>query len=61
MTPKKERLFRKAIYGVPTQLVVIKQLLFRCGLNRTAHLMDKVTTELGWEMVEVLTGKDPRQ
>lgn len=46
--------------GMAHELVVMKQRLFTAGLVRSAHLLDKVTTELGWEMAEHLTGKDPR-
>jgi hypothetical protein len=58
---KDEKRFRTQIAGMATELVAMKQRLFAAGLYRSGHLLDKVTTELGWEMAEHLTGKDPRK
>lgn len=60
MPAKQQRVFYRQTDGLSTELVLMKQRLFAAGLYRSGHLLDKVTTELGWEMAELLTGKDPR-
>lgn len=60
MNEKQELTFRRQTHELPAQMAVMKQRLFDAGLIRSAHLLDKVTTELGWEMAERITGKDPR-
>lgn len=36
------------------EAAVLKNKLFRIGFFKSAHLMDKVTNQLGWEMAEQL-------
>lgn len=61
MTEKEERAFRKKIAGLATEMVVMRQRLFAAGLYRTAQLMDKATTEVGWEINASLCGVDVRE
>lgn len=60
LTAQEEAAFRKGLNKLTIELVMMKQKLFAKGLPRSAHLLDKVTTELGWEVAERITGKDPR-
>ena len=61
MNAKEESRFRQMTAGMAHELTVMKQRLFAAGLHRSGRLLDKVTTELGWEMAEHLTGRDVRK
>ena len=39
------------------KLISLKNELARLGLLRTMHKLDISTTEIGWEMADIITGK----
>jgi len=39
------------------RLVRMKEEAFRLGLYRTGHAMDVATRKVGWELADILTGK----
>jgi Mn-dependent DtxR family transcriptional regulator len=39
------------------KLISLKNELSRLGLLRTMHKLDISTTEIGWEMADIITGK----
>ena len=47
------------IRKINLECVQLKSKLFELGLFRTAHEMDKVTKEIGWETADVIEGKHP--
>ncbi len=49
--------WREKTNDVVLKLISLKDELARMGLYRTMHKLDLATKEIGWELSDIITGK----